>query len=166
MTNIVRFLGQAITMVAFLALIGYFSTAPAYVHLESGQALLKLSFTHAGERKGDCRQRTPEELAKLPPNMRAQLDCPRERVPVVIELELDGKLLDHEVMPPRGLSKDGAASVYQRYVVPAGTHRIVARLKDREGAEFNYRTETEVTLAPAQVLVLDFRPIEGGFIFK
>lgn len=166
MSKILRFFGQVLIMVAFLGVIGYFSTAPAYVTLEPGQALLKLSFTHAGERKGGCRKRTPEELAKLPPNMRAQMDCPRERVPVVVELELDGKLLDREVVPPRGIKKDFSATVYQRYVIPTGKHRITARLRDREGDDFNYRTETDVEIVQGQVVVLDFKPIEGGFIFK
>ncbi len=39
----------------------------------------------------DCRPRTAEELAKMPPQLRAQQDCPRERSPVRVRVELDGK---------------------------------------------------------------------------
>ena len=75
------------------AFIGCLLLHPRYRHLAHDQALLKLSFTHAGQLVHECRRRTPEELAKLPPNMRAPLDCPRERSPVTVELALDGQLL-------------------------------------------------------------------------
>jgi hypothetical protein len=54
----------------------------AYRHLASDQALIKLSFTRVGKPVGDCRKLSAEELAKLPPNMRAPTVCPRERSPV------------------------------------------------------------------------------------
>lgn len=77
MTKVLRYLLQALLYGAFIAVLGYFSTSPAYRHLPPDQALVKLSFTHAAQRKGECRTRTPEELAKLPPNMRIAQDCPR-----------------------------------------------------------------------------------------
>jgi hypothetical protein len=57
--------------------IGYFATSPKYRQIPDDVALIKLSISHLGDR--ECRKRTPEELAKLPPNMRAPMDCPRER---------------------------------------------------------------------------------------
>ena len=41
-----------------------------------GEALVKLSFQHAGQRKEACRERSAEELAKLAPNMRAASRLP------------------------------------------------------------------------------------------
>ena len=78
---------QALCYAAFIAVVGYFATSPPYVHLPAGDALVKLSFQHAGERKEACRERTPEELAKLAPNMRAASVCARERVPVEVALK-------------------------------------------------------------------------------
>ena len=72
---------------------------PATGISQHDQALLKLSFTHAGQLVQECRRRTPEELAKLPPNMRAPLDCARERSPVTCELALDGQLLAQRIAP-------------------------------------------------------------------
>lgn len=166
MTQALRFLAQALLYVPFMALVGYFSTGPAYRHLDPGEALVRLSFSHAGSRVSECRKRTPEELAKLPPNMRAPLDCPRERSPVMVELEMDGELVYRSVAAPSGLRRDLASTVYWRRAVSAGKHRFTARLKDQREGDFNYVKEIAVTLEPGRVLVIDFNPAQGGFIFR
>ena len=166
MKILLRYLAQALLYVPLMAIIGYFSTSPAYYHLAPGEALIRLSISHAAQRKGECRQRTPEELAKLSPNMRAPLDCPRERSPVTIEIELDGQLVVQAVAPPSGLTRDGASTIYRRLPVAAGKHRIVARLRDHGGGDFNYVREVELELRPGRVLVIDFHAAKGGFEFK
>jgi hypothetical protein len=149
--------GQALLYGLFAAVIGVFSTWPSYRHLAPGQSALKISFTHSGQPVSECRQRTPEELAKLQPNMRAPLDCPRERSPVVIELDVDGVSALRHVAPPSGLSRDGASSVYRRITLPAGTHHLAVRLKDDVRAPgFTHTHEATVTLQPAQIVVVDF----------
>lgn len=150
-------LGQVVLYALFAAFVGFFSTRPAYRPLPEGHALLKLSVSHAGALKADCHRRSQEELDKLPPNMRVPTDCPRERSPLVIELALDGQVLHSETATPSGLSRDGAATVYRRFVVPAGNHRIAVRLNDDVRVQgFNHRREVELTLVPGQVLVIDF----------
>ena len=166
MSSLPRYLAQAVFYAAFVAAIGYFSNSPRYEHLPPGEALIKLSFSHAGARKEACHERTPEELAKLAPNMRAQTVCPRERVPVTVEIALDGKPLFRIVAPPSGLAKDGTSTVYRRVPVPAGTHRIAARLSDVPGGEFNHTGDTAIDLAPGHVLVIDFDAGKGGFVFR
>ncbi|HSW52194.1 MAG TPA: hypothetical protein VLG93_03095 [Sulfuricaulis sp.] len=165
--NIARYLGQAVFYGLFVAFIGYFSVAPAYVHFPSDQALIKVSFSHAGQPLEECRVRTAEELAKLPPNMRLPMQCGRERSPVTLELDLDGQPVYRAELPPRGLSRDGASTVYQRFPVPAGQYRLRARLKDSVRVpDFNYTKEADVTVVPGQVFVVDFNPRAGGFVFK
>lgn len=164
MSTALRFIAQALLYVPFMVLVGYFSTSPHYRHLGADQALIRLSFSHAAQRIGECRQRTPQELAKLPPNMRAPLDCPRERSPVAIELEIDGKLIYQALVPPSGFTRDGAATVYQRFPIAAGTHRVVARLKDRVAGDFNHVREATLELKPGRVLVIDFVAAQGGFV--
>ena len=166
MTPVLRFLAQALLYVPFMVLIGYLSTGPAYRHLDSGEALVRLSFSHAGSRVSECRRRTPEELAKLSPNMRAPLDCPRERSPVTVELEMDGKLVYRAVAPPSGLRRDLASTFYWRRTVAAGAHRFTARLKDKREGGFDYGREIAVTLEPGRVLVIDFNAAQGGFVFR
>ena len=167
MKNIMRYLGQAVFYGLFVAVIGYFSAAPAYVHFPPGMALIKASFSHAGQPKEECRTRTAEELAKLPPNMRIAIQCGRERSPVLFELDLYGKQLYRAELPPSGLSRDGVSTVYQRFAVPAGRHHLRARLKDSVRVpDFNYTREAEVTLAPAQVFVVEFSANAGGVVFE
>ena len=167
MKNIMRYLGQAVFYGLFVAVIGYFSAAPAYVHFPPGMALIKASFSHPGQPKEKCHTRTAEELAKLPPNMRIALQCGRERSPLLFELDLDGKLLYRAELPPSGLARDGVSTVYRRFAVPAGRHHLRARLKDSVRVpDFNYTREAEVTLAPAQVFVVEFNVNAGGFVFE
>ena len=155
--------GQLLLYAVFALIVGVFSRWPPYRHLEADQALIKLSFTHAGKRVAECRTRTAEELARLPPNMRAPVQCERERAPVRVEVDVDGAPAVRHVAQPSGLSKDGASAVYQRLNVTAGEHRIAVRLKDgATGSDFDYQREQTVKLAPAQILVIDFDAEKGG----
>ena len=157
---------QIIAYAAFGVFIGYFSATPEYTHWNPEQALLKLSFSHAAQPIRECRRLTPEEIAALPPNMRRPVDCPRERLPLLIELEMDGQVLYRGVHEPTGLWSDGPATVYQKFAVPAGPHALVARLRDSNRAEgFDYEQSSEIVLQAQQNFVVDFRPNLGGFLF-
>lgn len=163
---IVRFVAQILLYLPLMAIIGYFSTAPQFTHLPRDRALLRMSFSHAGERLKECRQRSAEDLAKLAPNMRAQMDCPRERTPIRIEAELDGKLLFSLEAPPSGLRSDGASTIYRRLELPSGRHRIAMRMRDRPSGDFNHRGEIDLDLKPGGSVLVDFDPAHGGFRFR
>jgi hypothetical protein len=149
---------------AFAALIGYFSSQPAWRLRGPQAAVVKVSFVHAGERKVACRERTAEELARLAPNMRAALDCPRERSDVKIEVEMDGRVIFAADARPAGLRHDMPSSVYQRFEVPAGHHTFRARLADTADSAFRHDARASVDLAPGRVLVIDFT--RGAFEFR
>lgn len=150
----------------FAAFIGYFSSAPPYRHLAPDRAVVKLSFSHAGERKVECRERSPEELAKLAPNMRAKMDCPRERADVRVEVEMDGKVIYTISERPSGLRHDLPSTVYRRLEVPAGKHTFRARMADTATGEYRHQGAASVDLAPGRVLVIDFNAGRGGFLFQ
>lgn len=160
-------LGQGVLYGLFALLIGVFSQWPPYRHLAADQALIKLSFSHHGQRLSACRQLGAEELARLPPNMRAPMQCPRERAPVVVEVDIDGRRVMRWVAAPSGLSKDGASTVYDRIQVAAGEHRIAVRLKDSAvGNAFDHERAGVVNLAPAHILVIDFDAEKGGIVWQ
>lgn len=159
--------GQLALYGLFALAIGVFSQWPRYRHLEPDQALVKVSFTRVGKPVGDCRALTPEELAKLPPNMRAPMLCPRERSPITVRVDIDGQRVLTRSAPPSGLSRDGASAVYERLVVPAGERRIAVALSDDVRArDAAHRSERSVRLAPGQVLVIDFDAEKGGITFQ
>jgi hypothetical protein len=164
--KVVSYAGQALGYTAFIAVLAYFSTSPPYRHLPPDTALVKVSLQHAGQRKEACRERSAEELAKLAPNMRLATVCPRERVPVTVNVELDGKTIVDVTVPPSGLAKDLSSTLYRRVNVPAGEHRVVAKLGDAPGGAFTHVKEATVTLGPGAILLLDFDAKEGGWLFR
>ncbi|MHC4481329.1 MAG: hypothetical protein ACYS1C_10240 [Planctomycetota bacterium] len=167
MRKALRYLGQLAFYAATAAMLGYFADSPVYTHVPSDKALIKLSFAHGAGHKGECRRRSAEELAELAPNMRQALDCPRERLPVLVELNLDGEPLYHATLPPTGLAKDGPARVYERFVVTPGTYRLSARMRDSARTEgFDYESDFDLALKAGQNLVIDFRSETGGFLLK
>lgn len=163
----VRLIGQIMLYGLFAAIIGILSNAPSHTHFPPDKALIKLSFSHPAKRKGECRRLTGEEIARLAPNMRQPLDCPRERLPVVVELVLDGALLHRESLPPTGLWNDGASSIYRRFPVAAGRHRLLVRLRDSARATgYDYQRSADIDLAPGRNFVIDFRAEAGGFVLR
>lgn len=157
MNNWARLLGQAALYALFALTLAVFSRWPVYQHLPPDQALFKLSFSHQGQRLGECIEQSADELAKLPPNMRAPKRCPRERSPLRVQVEIDGSVVHEQTAQPSGLSRDGASAVYQRLPVSAGKHRVTVRLNDDVNQPgYNYELEREVELQPAQIIVIDF----------
>lgn len=168
MNKPLQYMGQGLFYALFMGAIGFFSTSPAYTHLPPDETLIKLSFRHAGQPVGECRERTEEEVAKLPMYQRkgGTTVCPRGRSDVVVELEMDGKQLYHVVLRPSGWAHSSNANIYRRIQVKAGLHTLKARLSDRAGGDFNYMHEETVNLVPGRIMVIDFKAATGGFIFK
>ena len=156
--------GQVVLYAGFAAFIGYFASNPAYTHVDPAAAVVTLSFGHAGERKSPCRRLTPEEIAALPANMRRPMDCPRGRVALLVELLIDDEQVYRAYREPSGIAGDGASTVYERFTVSPGRHRLVARLRDSRREEgFDYELDELVELVPGENLVIDFRADMGGF---
>ena len=82
------------------------------------------------------------------------------------ELKLDGKTVVDVSVPPSGLAKDLSSTLYRRVNVPAGEHRVVAKLGDTPAGGFNHVKEATVALKPGAILLLDFDAKEGGWIFR
>ena len=74
--------------------------------------------------------------------------------------------LYHVVAPPTGFAKDGAATIYRRIPIPAGSHRIAAKLADDAAGTFAYAAQRTVDLPAGRVVVIDFDPARGGFVLR
>lgn len=159
--------GQIIAYAAFAALIGYCSQSPAYRYSPPDRAVVKVSLSHATQRVEPCERLSPEEIARLAPNMRRDLQCKRERLPLTFELAVDGETVLNLEQPPSGLWRDGPALVYRRFELPPGRHRLGARLRDSaRTAGWDYSGEAEVSLEAGRYFTITFRPTTGEFVFR
>ncbi len=162
-----RMLGQTAVFAFAGVSLAYCSVAPRHETLGPEQAVISLSFSHAGRLKQACEPLSPDELARLPPNMRRPRNCPRERWPIQVELIVNEERLYVGTHFPAGLWDDGPSTVYERFRVPVGTKVLTMRLREsgrREGYDFE-RT-AEVDLVPRENLVIDFRAEAGGFSIR
>lgn len=167
MSKVLRICGQFIAIAALFASVAAFADWPIYRQTPRDTAIVVLTFVHGSDRRADCRRLTPEEIAKLPPNMRRVLDCPRGRRPVYVELDIGSQVAYRALLAPTGIAGDGPSRVYQRFVLPAGQYHVAARMRDTARAEgFDHEREGEITLGPDQMFVVDFRPEPPGFIFQ
>jgi len=162
-----KYLVQFIAYFAFAAIVGLLSVWPRYQLLAPDQAIISLTISHAGQRVGECRRLTQEELNELAPNMRKPVDCPRERHSIGVEFRADGAVLYQEILPPSGLWADGKATVYQRLQIDAGSHNLFIGMNDSgSGGGFDYDMTTVRDILPGQNLVIDFDELQQAFVFR
>ncbi len=167
MSNILRYSGQAFVYACMAAVLGYFANSPTYENFPADKAELKISFAHGGARTVECHRRSAAELRKLAPNMRKPMDCPRERVPLFIQLSLDEDVIFDGSLTPTGLSHDGPSRIYEKFQVSPGSHVLVAKLRDsRRDKGFDYVRRLDLNFHPREIVALDFRAELGGFVVR
>lgn len=167
MRNAMRYAVQAGCFGLFAVFVGYLSASPSYQYRDATESVVKLSLSHAADRVEPCVVLTPEEVAKLAPNMRQELRCERERLPVVVELDVDGERLLQIVAPPSGLWDDGPASIYETINIAPGPHTISVRLRDTARASGWDHNKTEsVVLEAGRYFTITFAAENGGFSFR
>jgi hypothetical protein len=168
MSNVLRLAGQAVVYGLVAITLGYLSDSPGYTHVEDDSAEIVISFSHGGARIAPCRKLTDAEIAEIAPNMRRKNAevCPRERIPVVVELDIDGTRVLEDSLTPGGLSRDGVSQIYRRFATATGRHHLKGRLRDSPRTSgFDYSFEAEIDLSSRQRYVIDFRDEFGGFLY-
>jgi hypothetical protein len=167
MTSALRVLGQFAVIALLFGGVAALADWPRYRQTPHGSGIMMLSFVHGADRRAECRRLTPEEIAKLPPNMRRVQDCPRARRPLYVELDVGDKIAYRASLPPTGIAGDGPSRVYKRFVLPAGEYELAVRMRDTPRSDgFDYERKERVALGPDQMFVIDFRPEAGGFVLK
>lgn len=158
---------QVLMFVAFAAFVGYLSASPSYHYASSELTTVKLSLSHAANRVKPCVRLTPQEISELAPNMRRPERCERERLPLSVEVDIDGETVIRIVAPPSGLWNDSPASVYERFDIAPGPHEVTARLRDTARDKgWDYSHTEQVDLGAGQYFTITFRPETGGFRFR
>lgn len=167
MSRVLRTAGQFVVILALFAGVAFLSDKPVYHQIPANSGVMMLTFVHSADRRGECRRLSPEEIAKLPPNMRRVQDCPRVRRSIYVELDVDGRSVYGADLKPTGIAGDGPSRVYQRYVLPAGKHDVAVRMRDTARSDgFDHERQGIIDIAPAQLFVIDYRPESGEFIFR
>lgn len=167
MSTAPRWLLRLVVCGAFAAMTVMLSAMPPYRPLAPGTALVKVGFDHATARRSACERLSAAEQAALAPNMRRTETCPRERVDLRFELDVDGRTRVSLDARPAGLARDGEASVYATLPVAAGPHVFDVRLRDtaRSGG-FDHEARYRATLAAGEILVVGFDAVGNGFEFR
>lgn len=167
MVRFTRIALQIVAYGAFAVALAQLSALPSYQYASADAAILTLSLSHAANRVEPCVRRTPQEIAALPPNMRQAEKCERERLPLFVELDVDGERLIQIEAPPSGLWGDGPASIYEKRTITPGPHRISARLRDSARTTgWDYAYEDDVVLEAGNYFTVTFRAETGDFNFR
>jgi hypothetical protein len=165
--NPLRVALQFTVIMALFAGVAALSDWPVYRQIPEGKGVITMTFVHGADRKAECRRLTPQEIAKLPPNMRRTEECPRGRRPLYVELDIDDRTVYTATLKPTGIAGDGPSRVYERFVLPAGDHDVAVRLRDTPRKEgFDHAHKARIALAAEQNFVIDFNPAANGFIFR
>jgi hypothetical protein len=99
--------------------------------------------------------------------MRRTETCERARLPLYVEIDIDGETVVSLEAEASGLWNDGPSSVYERFDVTPGAHTVTARLRDTARVEgWDYTQSTDVVLDPGRYFTVTFRAETGGFRFR
>ena len=153
----VRLVAVGTTCIVLMFIVARFSNWPMIKLRGGNQAIVSLSFSHAGQLVHECRKLTQAELDELPANMRKAEDCERERQAVDVIFKLDDIILYQQTLAPTGIWKDGEVTVYQRLKIPYGQHQVFVGMRDSKKANgYDYEYFTELELSPGQHELIEF----------
>ena len=131
MTAIYRILA-VIVACACIAGIVRASSVHLGVHA-SADSQLRLAWSARPERVEDCRQRTEEELARLPQHMRQPLACEGTTAEYRLQVSVAGKPMVDRVVRGGGMRHDRRLYVLEEVPIPPGDSDVQVRF-DRMGA--------------------------------
>ena len=99
------------------------SAVPLRLH-QSGDAMLRISFSARPERMETCRRLSSEELADLPQHMRQTVVCEGHSASYRLQVLRDGRTLAESDVHGGGLRRDRQLYVLEEFLIPAGPSTI------------------------------------------
>jgi ferredoxin len=128
----------------------------------SASSELVVSFKHPGAVEQRCRDRTPEELQKLPPHMRQPQLCERRRVWVRMRAFVDGRSVVDRRYEPKGVWDDGNSLALERVPVEPGPHAIRVEIGDTaDDNDWDHVAEQRLDFAARASRVVTFDKVDG-----
>lgn len=167
MNSVTRGLMQVPAYALFAIAIGYLSFWPRYQYAAPDRATVKVSVSHATKHVKPCVLLTPQQIAELPPNMRRAESCERKRLPLIMEVDIDGVTMLRVEAEPSGLWGDGPASIYERFEVEPGMHVVTTRLRDTDRADgWDYSRSEQQMLHQGRYFTVTFKAETGGVLYR
>lgn len=151
----------AIVLVTVLATLGIGAASRApFTPKDADQTLLRLSWRLRGEKLESCRQRSEEELAKLPVHMRTPQECVSQLLSYRLIVRTDGSTADTLRFVPAGAKADRPIFVLHDVELSPGTHDIqveFAAENSRKHAALRYRGRVDLRRGQIALLTLSAR---------
>jgi coenzyme F420-reducing hydrogenase delta subunit/ferredoxin len=132
-------------------LVWYFSDSPAYSLIDESDALLLFTMSHKGERIEPCVEPSIEDL-----KAGNFTECKRERVPVMVKLDIDGANVLSKAYNPRGVWRDGPSYAYEKIRVTPGLHKISIGVRDSREGRFSYGFNESIEFKAGRIVIIDF----------
>ena len=124
MSGLLRGVFGVLGAAGVLALVRAGSFTPYTAERDVG-AIVRLAWRARGEHVRECRERTPEELQRLPVHMREKEVCEGRVLPYRLVVVLDSVQLVDRLVHGAGAREDRPLYVYQDLAVRPGTHHVV-----------------------------------------
>ena len=140
MTGVWRAVGILLAIAATVGLTRA-SSVPFSPHGE--QAVLRLAWTARPERIEDCRQKSDEELSKLPPHMRQPMSCVGTSATYSLEVRWNDRVIAQQMMRGGGLRHDRPLYLFRNIELPPGDAAIRVAFQRVESVTGNARRHDE-----------------------
>lgn len=146
---------QVVVAAVILALIGGLSQVP-FTPEKPENALLRLSWRVRGEAVQQCRDRTPEELEKLPIHMRTPQVCTGRVSSYELGIEIDEHEFPDTEIRAAGARADRPIYVFREIPITAGVHDIEVEFHSTHSPNEGVKFEERVTAQAGEILLLTY----------
>jgi len=108
--------------------------------------------------KQQCRERTPEELAKLPVHMRQPQECVSEVLAYDLQATVDGTVVRRKTVTSPGLRADRPLSVEEDLELVPGAHTVSVTFVPHDAASAGKVLAFERTMRfePGRVILITY----------
>ncbi len=122
---------------------------------------IRLAWRLPGQSWEDCRDRTAEEIARMPAHMRQARECRTVYLHYRLQVRRDDRLVLDREIAPLGARGDRPLFVEQDLPLPPGTHRWLVDfvpVNDPQGAGLALTLDTTLTVRGGQARLITFDP--------
>ena len=162
-----RWLVGALVAALATGAIGYASRAP-FTQEGADSARLRLSWRLRGEKIESCRNRTEEELARLPVHMRTPQICTSKLLSYRLIVEVEDVRTDTVRIVPAGAKGDRPIFVLHDIMLPPGNHEVEVEFEPEDVASRHEPLEFEgvVHARPGSIALITIAPNARALILR